>query len=161
MNIGLSSAFVPIGVCEDGADLTFRIYASDIKFDGAGGPGGAEAENIFLNMTIDARFSFVPYGGTYLNQLRALAGAVAGTLDGVMASPSTLYGMNGFLPSLYLPSTFDPDGGWLFTQGRVIIPGDNKLAVTETKPTISYRAYNFINPSLFTTIFGRVLYQRK
>ena len=161
-NIGLSGAMVPVGVCEDGVDMTFRVYTRDIKFDGAGGPEGAEAENIFLNVTCDVRFALVPYGGTYLNILRSYAQAgQPGTADGVMNMPGALYGLNAALPSLYIPTIFDVDGGYLFTTGRLTQMGDVRVGVKETKPVFNYRAFNYIDPALYNTIFDRVLYQRQ
>ena len=160
-NIGLSDAWVSVGVCEDGMDLTFRVYTRDIKFDGAGGPEGAEAENIFLNVTCDVRFALVPYGGTYLNLLRSYAQVgQPGTADGVMNMPGTLYGLNASLPSLRFPTIFDPDGGYWFTTGRLTQMGDVRVGVKETKPVFNYRAFNYVDPAVNTTIFNSLLYQR-
>src|SRR5579863_3315997 len=158
MNIGGSSGLVPLGVCQDGADIAFRIYSHDIKHDGAGGPDGGPAETIFLNADVTVRFSLVPYGGVWTNRMRQFAQATG--VEGVMSMPGTLYGLNNFLPSLYLPTIFDPDGGWLFTNGRIVRLGDQRSNDKESIPSFEYQAFNYLNPAIAATILNRILYAR-
>jgi len=96
-----------------------------------------------------------------LNLLRSYAQVgQPGTADGVMNMPGTLYGLNASLPSLRFPTIFDPDGGYWFTTGRLTQMGDVRVGVKETKPVFNYRAFNYVNPAVNTTIFNSLLYQR-
>ena len=170
-NIGLSNAFVNIGVCEEGVDIILQNAVHDVKFDGGGGQDGFEAENVWLNAICTIRFALVPYAGAYVNRLRALSQAVGpgsyNNPDGVMGMPGTLFGMNSQFPSLYIPSNGslgglvgDPDGPWWFPTCRVIRPGDGRYNTKETRPQFEFRAINFINPTITPTIFNSALYTR-
>lgn len=159
-NIGVSNAFVNLGVCEDGADLDFIQAVSDIKDDGGGGPSGFEVENIFLNAVVVIRFTLVPWAGNYVNTLRAMS--QAGTTDGTMVTPGTLFGMNAKLPSLKIPvsATGEVDGPWTFTTCRVVRAGSHRASTRESKLAMEFRAFNFLDPSSATSIVGKVLYAR-
>ena len=143
VNIGTAGAYVPIGVCEDGADFDFTVAASDVKHDGGGGPSGFETDNIFLNAIVTVRFNLVPFAGVYLNTLRAKS--MAGASEGVMVVPGTLYGENSMYVSLYLPvsATGEVDGPWRFPTCRVVRPGSMKVSDRESKPQLEFRAINY------------------
>lgn len=160
---GLDGAYVVLGVCEEGADIALQQAVHDVKHDGAGGQDGFEAENIILNAAVTCRFSLVPYGGFQINQLRGYAQGnplVDSEDDGIMPMPGNLFGFNGLLPGLYLPTFFDPDGPWTFTNCRVVNPGSNRVSTKEVRPQFEFRAFNYVNPAENPTILGNVLYKR-
>lgn len=161
-NIGSSSAFVNVGVCEDGADVELRPFTSDIKFDGAGGPAGDAGEIIFLNFSAIVRANLVPFAGTYVNKLRAMAAANGAGTEGVMVVPGTLFGANSNLPTIKwtASATGEVDGGWLFTYCQVRNPGSMKASTRETKPNFEFRAINLILPASSPLITSSVLYSR-
>jgi len=158
--IGVSEAFVPVGMCEDGADVELRAFTSDIKFDGAGGPAGDAGEIIFLNYTALVRCNLVPFAGVYTNRLRAIS--QASPTEGVMVMPGTLYGANGYLPSVRfaVSATGEVDGGWEFFRCQVRGPGSGKYSTRETKPQWEFRAINYIDPAEEATILNNTLYTR-
>lgn len=163
-NLGASNAYVPVGECRDGAELLFRPFTHDIKHDGAGGPEGDAAEVIFLNYSVEVRCQFVPYAGTYVNKLRTYSAANGG-VDGVMVTPGSLFGVNGFLPAIRLTVTSgsDVDGGWTFNTCQVVAPGHMKVGVTESMPDFGFRAINYQAVDTYRTvgsIVGNVLYVR-
>lgn len=159
-------AFAPVGVCEDGIDLEFRPFISEIKHDGGGGPSGDAVEAIFLNFSIMCRATLVPFAGTYMNMLRAMSqGNNAGT-EGVMVLPGSLYGQGNSvaaatnnMPSVKFTSS-DPDGGWTLNQCLVTRPGSGKWSTRETKPQLEFRAINNIIIGSVTSILANVLYSR-
>lgn len=159
-------AFANVGVCEDGIDLEFRPFVSEIKHDGGGGPSGDALEFIFLNWSILIRCTLVPYAGTYMNMLHAMSqGNNAGT-EGVMGTPGTLYGAgNSLTPATNnLPSakftSSDPDGGWTLGSCMITRPGSGKWSTRETKPQMEFRAINNILVGVNPTITASVLYSR-
>lgn len=158
-NIGSSGAFLGLGICEEGARITLQVAQSDVKHDGGGGTNGFETENIFLNAIVLIQFKLVPFGGTQVNRLRALQQASPLATDGVMVVPGTLYGTNGLLPSLFLPSS-DTDGPWWFRYCRVVRAGDNTVHTKESKPEFEFRCINWFNPSVMTSIATNTLYSR-
>jgi len=160
-NIGSASAFVNVGVCEDGADVELRPFTSDIKFDGAGGPAGDAGEIIFLNFTAIVRCNLVPFAGAYVNKLRAMSQANGAGTEGVMVVPGTLFGGNSNLPTIkWASGAGEVDGGWLFTYCQVRNPGSNKASTLETKPNFEFRAINYVNPASSPVITSSVLYSR-
>jgi hypothetical protein len=165
VSVGASSAYVPIGICEDGADIDIQIAAHNVKHDGGGGLDGFEVENIFLNAVCIIRFTLVPFGGSVVNALRARAEAIAGSsasagpTDGTMVVPGTLYGTNSLLPGLYLPS-LDVDGPWWFRTCRVVKAGSNRISTKDTKPQWEFRAINYFNVASINSISTNVLYSR-
>lgn len=158
-NIGAANAFVNLGICEDGADIALQQYTHDIKDDGGGGPEGAEVEVIFLNAVAVVRFVLVPFAGTYINKLRAMAQANVAGVDGVMLTPGTLFGTNLNLPTLKLTGN-DIDGGWQFTTCRVVQAGSNRVSTKETKLQMEFRAFNFLDPNVNVSINTKTLYSR-
>ncbi len=165
---GAVRAYANVGVCEDGIDLEFRPFNSEIKHDGGGGPSGDAVEFIFLNFSILARFTLVPFAGTYMNMLRAMSqGNNAGT-EGVMVIPGTLYGQGnaatGATATANLPgvkfTSSDPDGGWTLTKCMITRPGSGKWSTRETKPQIEARAINNFIVADATSILAFVLYSR-
>lgn len=164
-NIGSASAWVPIGVCEEGADIDIQIAAHNVKHDGGGGQDGFEVENVWLNAIAVIRFTLVPFAGTMMNTLRArsqaITGAATGTgpTDGTMVVPGTLYGTNSYLPGLYLPSS-DTDGPWWFRTCRVVRAGSNRVSTKESRPQFEFRAINYFNVGSVNTIAANVLYSR-
>lgn len=165
-NIGSASAYVGIGVCEDGADIDLQVATHPIKHDGGGGPDGFEVDDIFLSMIATIRFTLVPFGGIYVNILRAMAQAGAYTLntsgtDGLMVMPGTLYGENTKYVGLSLPVLAgEGDGPWWFRTCRVVRPGSVKVSTKETKPQFEFRAINYFAISGANTISGNTLYSR-
>src|SRR5687768_17283200 len=81
-NIGVAAAYVTLGVCQDGADITITPMTHPIKSDGGGGPEGGAVEIIQLNAIAEVRFRLVPYAGNYVNALRAIA--VASPVEAVL-----------------------------------------------------------------------------
>jgi hypothetical protein len=160
LNIGTANAYVNVGVCEDGADFDFQVAASDVKHDGGGGPSGFETDNIFLNMICVVRFVLVPFAGTRMSKLRAMAHASA--TEGVMVQPGTLYGENSFYPSLYLPvsAVGEIDGPWRFPTVRVVRPGSMKVSTRESKPQFEFRAINYFPIVSQNTILTNTLWVR-
>lgn len=157
--IGTAGAWVPIGECEDGADIDFQIFTKPIKHDGGGGPEGAETNDIFLNMIATIRMNLVPFAGTRINSLRAKAHA--GATDGTMIMPGTLYGENSMYVGLFLPVLAgEGDGGWWFKACRVVKPGSNKVSTKETKLAMEFRAINYFAIASQNTISTTLLYSR-
>ena len=159
-NVGSANAYVPIGVCEDGADFDFTVAASDVKHDGGGGPAGFETDNIFLNMIVAVRLTLVPFAGVYLNNLRIKSHA--GATEGVMVQPGTLYGENSMYVGLYLPvsSVGEIDGPWWFRSCRVVKPGSMKVSDRESKPQFEFRAINYFPIVSQNTILNNILWSR-
>lgn len=163
---GTVRAFAPVGVAEDGIDLEFRPFYSEIRHDGGGGPSGDAVEFIFLNWSILARLTLVPFAGTYVNMLRAMSqGNNAGT-EGIMTTPGTLYGQGNEsaaatrnLPSIRFASA-DPDGGWTLNNCLVSRPGSGKWSTRETKPQFEFRAINNFLVGTNTSIYNNTLYTR-
>lgn len=151
------ATWVNVGVCEDGIDLEFRPFFSEIKSDGGGGPSGDAVEFIFLNWSVLARCTLVPFAGNYTNIARRFGQAT--TTEGTMVTPGTLYGLNGFLPGVRFASA-DVDGGWQLTRCMVTRPGSAKWSTRETKPQFEFRAINNFDPGSFTSINANVLYVR-
>lgn len=160
--IGGGSSFVSIGMCEDGADVELKPFTSDIKFDGAGGPAGDAAEIISLNYGATLRCNLVPFAGTYTNLLRAISQCNGGGSEGVMSMPGTLYGFNGQLPAVRFTASAvgEVDGGWEFFYCQVRVPGNAKYSTRESKPQWEFRAINYLDPSVHSTIYQRTLYSR-
>lgn len=157
VSVGGGGSLVTVGMCEEGADIDIQIAQHDVKHDGGGGQDGFEVENVFLNAVCVVRFTLVPYDTAFVNAIRAAANANA--TAGVMPVPGTLYGMNGFLHSLFLPSG-DADGPWRFPYCRVVRAGNNRVNTKETKPQFEFRAINWFNPASKGSIVGNTLYQR-
>ena len=161
-NVGSASAYVNLGVCEEGADLNIQIAKHDIKHDGGGGLDGFETNKIFLNAVVTIRFRLVPFAGNYVNILRARAHA--GTTDGTMVTPGTLMGEGGFFSGIYLPVTaggnFEGDGPWFFPTCDVVNPGSNRVGTKESKLDFEFRAINYFAIASFTSIVGNILYKR-
>ena len=158
-NIGSANAFVGIGVCEDGADIDITTFVKPIKHDGGGGPEGAETNDIFLNAIAIIRMTLVPFAGTRINTLRAKQ--QAGSTDGTMVVPGTLYGENSMYVGLYLPVLAgEGDGPWWFKTCRVVKAGSNKVSDKETKPVFEFRAINYFAIASANTIASNVLYTR-
>lgn len=159
-NIGSAGAWVGIGVCEDGADFDFQVAASDVKHDGGGGPSGFETDNIFLNMIVTVRFTLVPFAGNRINVLRVKSHA--GSVEGQMVVPGTLYGENGMYVGLYLPvsAVGEIDGPWYFQQCRVVRPGSQKVSTRESKPQWEFRAINYFPVVSQNTIQSVFLWKR-
>lgn len=162
-------AYANVGVCEDGIDLEFRPFVSEIKHDGGGGPPGDALEFIFLNWSIMARFTLVPFAGTYMNMLRQMSqGSNAGT-EGTMVTPGSLYGQGNTaspftaatnnLPALKFTSS-DPDGGWTLNNCMITRPGSGKWSTREVKPQLEVRAINNIIIGNVTSIASNSLYTR-
>lgn len=159
-------AYGNIGVCEDGIDLEFRPFVSEIKHDGGGGPPGDALEFIFLNWSILIRCTLVPFAGTYVNMLHAMSQGNNGGTEGVMGSPGALYGAGNSLtpatnnlPSVKFTSA-DPDGGWTLNSAMVTRPGSGKWSTRETKPQFEFRAINNILVGVNPTILANTLYAR-
>lgn len=155
--VGSGGALVTLGVCQDGATVEIQPAVHAIKSDGGGGPEGDEVEWLGLNAVAIIRFKLVPYAGLYVNALRA-ASYASGT-EGVLPIPGTLFGANGFLPALYLP-TFDVDGPWYFPGVRVVRPGGNQVSTKETTPDWEFRALVNFNPTTNVSVAGGALYTR-
>jgi hypothetical protein len=155
--VGAGNALVTLGVCQDGATVEIQPAAHGIKSDGGGGPEGNEVEWIQLNAVAIIRFKLVPYAGVYINALRAAA--VASGSEGVLPIPGTLFGANGFLPALYLP-TLDGDGPWYFPTTRVVRPGGNQVSTKETTPDWEFRALINFDPTTNVSVAGLPLYTR-
>ncbi len=159
MGAGTPPAFAVVGVCEDGIQLEFQVFAKEIKSDGAGGPEGAPANFYFLNAVLIARCNLVPYGGTYVNRLRAMAAANQGGTEGVMVMPGTIYEDGNNLPGVRFSSS-DVDGGWWLRDCLVSRAGNFKAGVIESKPEWEFKAINCYNPATTATISGNVLYSK-
>lgn len=163
---GTVRAWANVGVCEDGIDLEFRPFISEIKHDGGGGPSGDALEAIFLNWSILMRCVLVPYAGTYMNMIHAMSqGNNAGT-EGTMVNPGSLYGQGNAsavatnnMPGVRFTSN-DPDGGWTLTNCLITRPGSGKWSTRETKPQLEFRAINNILVGTNPTILSNVLYSR-
>lgn len=162
-------AYGNLGVCEDGIDMEFRPFVSEIKHDGGGGPSGDAVEFIFLNWSIMARFTLVPFAGTYMNMLRAMSQGNNAGAEGTMVTPGTLYGQGNTatpfaastanVPALKFTSS-DPDGGWTLNNCMVTRPGSGKWSTRETKPQFEVRAFNNLIIGNVTSIINNVLYSR-
>lgn len=163
-------AYANVGVCEDGIDLEFRPFQSEIKHDGGGGPSGDAVEFIFLNWSIMIRCTLVPFAGTYMNVLHAMSQglyrATATGTEGVMTMPGTLYGQGNdavaatnSLPAVKFTSS-DPDGGWTINAAMITRPGSGKWSTRETKPQLEFRGINNILVGVNPTINTNVLYSR-
>lgn len=163
-------AWANVGVCEDGIDLEFRPFISEIKHDGGGGPSGDAVEAIFLNWSILMRCTLVPYAGTYMNMIHTMSqglnsAAVTGT-EGVMAVPGSLYGQGNMsavatnnMPGVRFTSS-DVDGGWTITNCLITRPGSGKWSTRETKPQLEFRGINNILIGTVTSILANPLYTR-
>lgn len=157
------STFANLGVCEEGVDIDIIPRVSDVKHDGGGGANADEVENILLNCVCVVRFRLVPFAGIQVNALRRKAHA--GSTDGTMPQPGTLFGFGGYYVGLYLPQTAlgaleEVDGPWYFPYCRVVRPGNNRVSTKETKLDFEFRAINYFNIASFNTILNNVLYQR-
>lgn len=154
-NVGTANAYVPIGVCREGADISIRPLVHPIKSDGGGGQDGGAVEYIQLNAIATIRFQLVPYAGDYVNALRkaSMAIAAAGS-EGVLPVPGTLFGANNFFPALYLPygSAAEVDGPWWFPKCRVVNPGSNRVSTKESMPDWEFEALIYFNPATHTSI---------
>jgi len=157
LNIGSLNAFVSIGVCQDGATVDLEPATHGIMSDGGGGPSGKPVEYIQLNYVATVRFKLVPFAGTYVNKLRAMA--IASATDGTPPTPGTLFGANGYLPSLYLPSA-DGDGPWLFNNVKVVRPGSVNVNTKESTPDWEFSAMAYFDPATYTSVSGRPVYTR-
>lgn len=159
-NLGSGLTQYTLGECQDGATITIMPKVHDVKADGGGGMDGEAIEKIFLNAVAEIRFKLVPYSGTYLNAIRALA--LASSTDGQLVLPGTLFGANNKLPSLYLPygGANDPDGPYYFPTCHVVTPGNVNVWVKETTPELVFRAMVWYDPSVYTSVSGRTLYTR-
>lgn len=143
-SVGVDYSYVPIGVCEDGAEITFNTRRRGVRCDGAGGPDGAPAEYLFLNSTVSIRFTVVPFNEAVVMGLRACS--MATPTDGKMGMPGTTYGLNGFLPGLYLPTINVLEAPWWFPCCLVNIPGDNQPRAGQlVKPTFEFIAMNYLD----------------
>lgn len=159
-NLGSGVTQYTLGECQDGATITIMPKTHEVKADGGGGLDGEAIEHIFLNAVAEIRFKLVPYSGTYLNNLRALA--LASNTDGVLPLPGYLYGANNKLPSLYLPygGADDPDGPYYFPRCKVVTPGNVNVWVKETTPELVFRAMVWYNPATTTSVLNGILYTR-
>ena len=162
-NMGSGLTQYIMGECQDGATITIMPKTHEVKADGGGGLDGEAIEHIFLNAVAEIRFKLVPYSGTYLNALRALA--LASAVDGQLVLPGTLYGAGGKLPSLYIPliggtGANEPDGPYYFPYCKVMVPGNVNVWVKETTPEMVFRAMVWYDPSAVTSVSGRTLYTR-
>lgn len=159
-NLGSGNTYYTLGECQDGATITIMPKTHEVKADGGGGLDGEAIEHIFLNAVAEIRFKLVPYSGTYLNALRALA--LASASDGVLPLPGTLYGANSKLPALYLPygGANDPDGPYRFPYCKVMVPGNVNVWVKETTPEFVFRAMVWYDPSQYTSVYTGTLYTR-
>lgn len=158
--VGNAFGWAVVGVCEDGIDLTFKTFRREIKPDGAGGPDGAPANYLFLNQTLTARCTLVPYAGLYMNRLRSLAQATFNDVDGVMPQAGTLYGFSGGYLNGVRFSSADPDGGWWLRTCLVSMPGDFKGSPNASKPVLEFTSINWYNGNTTATILGNVLYSK-
>lgn len=162
-SVGAGSSYVALGECQDGASIQITPAVHGVKADGGGGMDGFPIDYIMLNAIITIRFRLVPFSGTYMNALRALA--LATPSEGVLPIPGTLFGANGYLPGLYLPISAgllnaEPDGPWWFPRCLVVRPGDNQVWTKETTPEMEFRAMGYYNPASQTSVGGLSLYQR-
>lgn len=155
--VGSLGALVPLGVCYDGATIDLRPARHPIKSDGGGGPEGEAVEWIFLNYMAIIRFKLVSYDDTAVNALRAMS--IASVVEGQAVTPGTLYGANGFLPGLYLPSS-DAGGPWNFPNVSVVRPGGVQVSTKETQPDWEFQAMIYFAPSAHNSINGLPLYTR-
>jgi hypothetical protein len=156
-NIGSSNAYVSVGIPRDGIDLDFTPFNRDVKSDAGGGPEGDAVEIIHLNDTVIIKTELSHYAGVYVNKLRAMSQGSA--TEGTMVAPGTLLGAAGMLPSVKFTSN-DIDGGFLFTNVNVRKPGGMKQGTSESTPSFEFRAINFLNVAVVTSIVGNVLYSK-
>jgi hypothetical protein len=158
--VGAASAYVAVGVCEEGADITLEPLTHPIRCDGGGGSDGGPVEFIELNAVTRVRFSLVPFAGNYVNALRRLA--MASAAEGVHPVPGTLFGLNSRLPGLYLPygNAAEVDGPWFFQTNRVAVPGNNRVSTKESKVQFEFFGFTYYNPALFTSVSALTLYTR-
>ena len=150
-----------VGVAENGIDLDFVTARKEIKADGNGGADGLPANYLFLNATVIARVTLVPFAGVYVNRLRSMAQATGlGGTPGTLPAAGTLmgYGSDGLIDVAFLSN--DPDGGFWLRRCLVAGVGDGKWSPDVTRLKFEFRATAWYEPSVAPTIAGSVLYSR-
>jgi len=160
-NIGSVGAYVIIGECQDGVSIDLEPIKHGVKSDGGGGNEGGDVEKLALNAVATIRFRLVPYAGDYMSKLRAWA--VGSTSEGILPIPGKPLGTNSLLPALYLPygNANDIDGPWWFPTCEIVSPGTIAHRGTkEDTPEWVFRAFVFLDPSIYTSVNGRTLYTR-
>lgn len=180
-DIGAAHAYVPIGVCEDGANIEFQIATRPIKSDGGGGDQSFEVNEFFLGMLVTIRFKLVPFAGVYVNILRAksqMGGFELGVSgqDGTLPTPGTVYAFDdnsfidpgsglGFIKPGYCGLTLpvlagEGDGPWWFPSCKIVKPGNNQVSTKETKLDFEFRALCIYNEHAVGDITDYDLYTR-